>query len=177
MTTTPTKPKVVKPKKEAVVAAVAEPIENCNGIVLKVKRLTAEAVLPEQKTKGAIGFDICVSEAARLSPVTTTEVAYMVKTGIAVEIPPGYHGKLFLRSSTGLKTKLRLANGTGIIDSDYRGEIQLLVENVGFMPTILKAGSRIAQLIIEKNVNVTIQEVEELTETERDANGFGSTGN
>lgn len=148
-----------------------------SSCVLKVKRCSANAVLPEKKTEGAAGLDLVVAENYRIYPTTTglAARATKIKTGIAVEIPAGYHGKIFLRSSTGAKTKLRLANGTGIIDADYRGEILLLIENVGFLPEQITAGDRIAQLIIEKNVDVQVQEVTELAPTERGIGGFGST--
>lgn len=151
---------------------------NSSNVVLKVKRLSLKATLPVQKTKGAVGLDLMITEDYRIYPTTTklAEKATKVKTGIAVEIPEGYHGKILLRSSTGVNTKLRLANGTGIIDSDYRGEVLLLIENVGFLPEQLTAGDRIAQLILEKNENVEVQEVDELSSTERGDGGIGSTG-
>ena len=131
---------------------------------------------PVKQTAGAAGMDLYVTEYMRISPTTTTEQAYKVPTGLAMEIPEGYHGKVFLRSGTGLKTKLRLANGTGIIDSDYRGEIMLLIENVGPFHYFIQEGERLAQIIIEKNVDFTVEEVEELSETARGEGGMGSTG-
>ena len=94
--------------------------------------------------------------------------ATKVHTGIALEVPSGHVGKIYLRSSTGANTKIRLANGTGIIDSDYRGELILLCENIGDGPVSLFSGDRIAQILIEPLANVTFKEVKELSETERE---------
>ena len=142
---------------------------------VKFKKLVSYAIAPEKKTEGAAGFDLCASEDVTVRNINVTDSATMIPTGIAVELPPGYHAKMFLRSSTGLKTKLRLANGTGIIDSDYRGEIKILAETNGRAPVIVNRGDRLVQLIIEKDLDVVFEEVKELSETKRGSDGFGST--
>ena len=147
-----------------------------SGLSVKVKRLTANAVLPEKKTEGAACFDIVANETVAIRNLNADDKATRVHTGLAFEIPEGYHMKVFLRSSMGDKTKLRLANQTGIIDSDYRGELMLLIENLGRERVFIAEGQRIAQGMIEKNEEFFFEEVKELSETERGAGGFGSTG-
>lgn len=141
-----------------------------------VKRINPNAVIPSYKTDGAACFDLMTQEDIYLRTLNASDKAMMVHTGLAFEIPKGYHMKIFLRSSTGLNTHLRLANGTGIIDADYRGEVMLLVENVSKYPVSIPKGTRIAQGMIEKNIPVVFEEVKELSDTQRGQGGFGSTG-
>lgn len=139
---------------------------------LKIKRLTETAQLPFKGTEASAGLDLFVDADVLLLPNTN---AVLIPTGIAIELPKGYHAKIFLRSSTGARTKIRLANGTGIIDEDYRGQIMLLAENVGQNPVRVFQGERIAQMLIEKTEEFTIKEVTELSDTFRGEGGFGST--
>ena len=145
-------------------------------ISLGVKRLHPAAILPERKTEGAACFDLCALEYAYIPPINAQESAHLVRTGLAFDIPQGYHISIYLRSSTGLYTKLRLANQTGIIDSDYRGEIQLIVENLGRTPIRIAKGARIAQFLVERDLPVAITDVQALSETARGAAPSGSTG-
>lgn len=147
-----------------------------SAVKVRVKRINPDAVIPSYKTEGAACFDLVTMDDIVLSNINVRAEALMVHTGLAFEIPKGYHMKIYLRSSIGLKTKLRLANGTGIIDSDYRGEVMLLVENASRDVVIIPKGTRIAQGIIEKNIPVIFEEVKELSETKRGDGGFGSTG-
>ena len=148
------------------------------NLVLSIpcKRLVPWAKLPERKTTGAAGFDLYLESDCTIPNTNVQQEAIVAHTGIALAIPDGYHGKIFLRSSAGLKTKVRLANGTGIIDSDYRGEICLLLENNARHTVHLAKGERIAQILIEPNPDVTLEEVQALPDTERSTDGFGSTG-
>lgn len=143
---------------------------------LKVEIIRPNAVIPETQTGGSVGLDLAAYENVRLLPHTLTKEAYKIKTGIAVEIPKGWHGEIHLRSSIGAKTKLRLANGTGIIDSDYRGELLLLVENVGKYEAAISAGQRIAQLVLIKDTPFEVVVTDTLSKTERGTGGIGSTG-
>lgn len=143
---------------------------------LKVKKLHPEAKVPEKKTSGSCGLDLHVLDNMPIYPTHLVKEAYTLHTGLAFEIPEGYHVEVYLRSSTGKNRKLRLANGTGIIDSDYRGEVMLLVENVGQDIEHVFPGDRIAQAILVKDPEYTIEVVESLTETKRGKGGFGSTG-
>lgn len=144
--------------------------------VIKIKKLVEDAVMPEIKTDGAVGFDLTAVDNYNILPTTVMSRAAMVRTGIAMELPKGYYATLHMRSSTGRDTKMRLANQTGIIDTDYRGEIVLLVENIGKYAQSISKGQRIAQMIIHKTVPVKFELTEELTVTNRNAQGFGSTG-
>lgn len=97
-------------------------------------------------------------------------------TGVRVAIPEGYVGLLFARSSLGVKRRLDVANGTGVIDADYRGEVQVCLRNTGRRTASIERGERIAQLVVVP-VNLTPWvEVEQLNTTERGNGGFGSTG-
>ena len=145
-------------------------------VCLPYIRLSEKAIVPEKKTEGAIGLDLAATERVVLQPTKIAKEAYRIPTGIAVEIPEGYYGAIHLRSSVGAKSKLRLANQTGIIDSDYRGEIMLLVENIGSFLEVIEEGDRIAQLILCKGEPVVLQEVKELKKTKRGTKGIGSTG-
>lgn len=145
-------------------------------ICLPYIRLSENALAPEKKTEGSIGLDLASIERVVLQPTKIAKEAYKIHTGIAVEIPEGYYGAIHLRSSIGANTKLRLANQTGIIDSDYRGEIILLVENLGSFLEIIEAGDRIAQMILVKGEPVEVKEVKELKKTKRGTKGIGSTG-
>lgn len=138
--------------------------------VLKIKKLDEHAVVPKAMTKEAAGLDIAVSSPVNFFPNVVTKVY----TGIAMAIPKGYHGELHIRSSWGQRG-IRLANCTGIIDSDYRGEIMLCVINDTNSVYHVLEGDRIAQFILVKDPAFNIEEVTELNKTERDVGGFGST--
>ncbi len=155
--------------------------ETPEGVVYKVTSLnfcllSDKAVMPEKKTEGAVGFDLGSIERVVLMPQRVSKQAYQVHTGVAVEIPKGYYGTVHLRSSVGAYRKLRLANQTGIIDSDYRGEIILLIENIGRQEEVIEEGERIAQFILHKGEPVKLKEVKSLSKTKRGAKGIGSTG-
>lgn len=123
---------------------------------------------PQAKTLGAAGMDLVLAHDIM---IRKDEVA-MLKTGVQAEIPEGHFGLLAMRSSI---EDLTLTNGVGIIDSDYRGEIMLKVRGV-LETAVYKAGDRIAQLVIIPYVSVAAYPVSDLSDTERGAGGFGSTG-
>lgn len=136
---------------------------------IKFKKTHPLAVIPKRGTDGAAGFDLT----AVILDVKETTLKY--DTGIAVEIPPGYVGLLFPRSSV-CKTGLSLANSVGVIDSDYRGSISFVFyKDVPCIAPYLP-GDRIGQLVIVPIPEVDFVEVEELSETERGKGGYGSTG-
>ena len=146
-------------------------------LCLKFKRLTPVAKAPYKASDGAACVDLFVSQTETIYPQRGQEKAYLIHTGIALDIPNGYHAEVYLRSSTGRDTKFRLANGTGIVDNDYTGEVMLLVENIGPYVVRLYEGDRIAQLMLVKDVVFDLEEVEEITkDTKRGDNCFGSTG-
>jgi dUTP pyrophosphatase len=142
-------------------------------IQLKFKRLSPSAILPTYGSEGAAGFDFYVSEEA-VSPSGKT---IKVHTGWAVEVPKGYELQIRPRSGTSLKTGLMIKNSPGTIDSDYRGEVCILVYNTGERyGHCINRGDRIAQGVLKKVPEVEIVEVEDLSETKRGGGSFGSTG-
>ena len=137
---------------------------------LKIKKLVDSATIPKQMSKGSVGLDMSASEDAVFFPHEIT----FLHTGLAMAIPKGYHGEIHIRSSWG-KRGIRLANCTGIIDSDYRGELVLLVINDTGNVYHAPKGERLAQLVLVKDPSFKIEEVTELDKTERGIGGFGST--
>jgi dUTP pyrophosphatase len=142
---------------------------------VKIKRLTEAATIPKYQTSGASGFDFHSLENLSLRPGKTT----LVKTGLSFEIPPGHELQVRPRSGTSLKTKLRISNSPGTIDSDFRGEVCIIIDHIGDMgdPEIkVNKGDRIAQGVIVPVVQGEFQLVDELNESERNNGSFGSTG-
>lgn len=128
--------------------------------------------LPAYQTKGAVGLDLQANEEAKLYPKETK----LVSTGLFVSIPEGYEGQIRPRSGWALTQSLTVLNSPGTIDSDYRGEIKIILHNAGFNEINIAPGDRIAQLVISPIQKVELEEVQELDETERGEGGFGSTG-
>jgi len=145
-------------------------------IELKVKRLPhAEGLpLPAQATPSSAGLDLTAATDRPVSicPGWVTQIP----TGICLEIPEGFVGLVFTRSGLAVKHQIGLANGVGVVDADYRGEIFICCENRSETVFTVKRGDRLAQLIVMPVPSVKILEVEELSDTERGENGFGSTG-
>lgn len=144
-------------------------------VSLKFARITPDAKAPYRATASSACYDVFATDTVTLYPQRGQDNAYKVPTGVAFEIPEGYHLEVYVRSSTGLKTKLRLANGTGIVDSDYVDELFLLVENIGSSVTRINKGERIAQVMLVENVPTKLVEVDSLAK-EGTHEGFGSTG-
>lgn len=136
---------------------------------MKYKKLDPNVPDLIRHTEGAAGFDLCSTV-----DIHPTFGILTVPTGIAVEIPKGYVGLLSIRSS--MARYMHMMDGVGIIDSDYRGEIKLLVQKTESFPAKLDMYSRVAQLVIVPCVMESFIEAEELSETDRGINGFGSTG-
>ena len=144
---------------------------------LNIQRLTETAILPTYANEFAAGLDFYidgqVNELFCIGPNDTG----MIGTGIAIEIPEGYFGMLVIRSGMAAKKNLTLANGVGIIDSDYRGEIKLILKNNSKYDQYITAGERVAQMIFIPFERVNVVEAESLSKTLRAEAGFGSTGN
>lgn len=138
---------------------------------IKIKKTHPNGKIPTYATDGSGAFDFYSAE----DVVVHENYAKAINLGVAMEVPDGHVLLLFPRSSIGKKTWLRMANSVGVIDSDYRGTIHALYENVLGGDTIL-IGQRIAQGIIVPVPKVEFEEVEELSTTERGEGGFGSTG-
>ncbi len=147
-----------------------------NSIKVRAKRLSADAVLPKKATADSAAFDIhALIDGAPIQLFAGQQT--VINTGIALEIPSGYVGLIYSRSGHGFDKKVRLSNCVGVIDSDYRGEIKVALHADQLSPGItIEHGARIAQIIIQPAPAAEFIEVDELTETERGENGFGSTG-
>ena len=130
--------------------------------------------LPAYATAGAAGCDLraAVSESLTILPGGRA----LVPTGIALAIPDGYEGQVRMRSGLAIRHGLTLLNGPGTIDSDYRGEIRLVLANLGSEPATISRGDRVAQLVIAPVVRAELSVVESLEATDRGAGGYGSTG-
>jgi len=130
--------------------------------------------LPSYATAGSAGCDLraAIAESLTLLPGGRTRIP----TGLAVAIPAGYEGQVRMRSGLAIRHGLTLLNGPGTIDSDYRGEIQIILANLGSEPVTITRGERIAQLVPAPVLKAQFVEVAELGGTARGAGGFGSTG-
>lgn len=128
--------------------------------------------LPAYQTQGSVGFDLMSTELKMVFPKSRT----LVPTGIYIAIPDGFEGQVRPRSGLAIREGLTVLNTPGTIDSDYRGEIKVIVYNTGEKTVVINPGDRIAQLIISPIEKVELEEVEELDSTERGEDGFGSTG-
>lgn len=137
---------------------------------LRFKRLHPGAKLPTRGSALAAGLDLYSVERVALQPGARAAV----RTGLAVAIPEGFYGRVAPRS--GLAVRQGLDTMSGVIDSDYRGEILCVLVNLGDAPIEIEPGARVAQLIIEKIALPEAVWAEDLDETERGAGGFGSTG-
>lgn len=145
---------------------------------LNIKKLHHDAVVPKYATAGAACFDLhaCCPGTTPLLMRNPGSVAATFDTGLAFEIPPGWVMLIFSRSGHGFKSQTRLANCVGVIDSDYRGQVsvRLTVDAGGGLS--VAHGDRIAQAMLAPIPRVDLIEVDELSDTERGAGGFGSTG-
>jgi dUTP pyrophosphatase len=141
-------------------------------ITVRVKILSPDATLPTKAKPGDAAFDLYSMIDYTLSPSERLGVPI----GISLEIPDGYEGQVRPRSGLALQQGITVLNSPGTIDSGYRGEIMCTLINLGETPFKIKKGERIAQLAIRPVPNVKLVEVDELTDTERGAGGFGSTG-
>ncbi|MBQ1349558.1 MAG: dUTP diphosphatase [Ruminococcus sp.] len=142
---------------------------------LKIRKLREGAKIPRRATEGAAGMDLyaCIDESITLAP----QQLVIVPTGIAIELPDnGCAAFLYARSGLGVKHGICLANGVGVIDSDYRGEVCAGLCNVSDKPYVIAPGERIAQMVIAPVFTPDVVEVSELSDTQRGAGGFGSTG-
>ena len=139
---------------------------------LKIKKLKNEAVIPSYQTKEAAGFDLHSIEDIVLNPGERKLIA----TGLAFEIEYGYEVQIRPRSGLAFKHGITVLNSPGTIDSDYRGEIKILLINHSNEKFEIKKGDRIAQAVVAPVIQAEIVEVEELSETKRGEGGFGSTG-
>ena len=144
--------------------------------VIRIMRLPhgQDMPLPAYATEGAAGMDICAAVDADLTLSPGARIA--VPTGLAMAIDHGYEVQLRPRSGLALKNGVSLANAPGTIDSDYRGEVKVILVNLGDTDFAVSRGMRIAQMVIAPVTRCHIETVTELTDTSRGDGGFGSTG-
>jgi len=150
---------------------------------IQIKKLHPDAVIPRYATPGSSGLDLVALESVVIEAGKTV----LVKTGLAIAVPNGFELQVRPRSGLSLKTFLRVANSPGTVDSDYRGEVCVIMTNTAvpcygssgandYTDEHIKKGDRIAQGVVCPVVQAEIEEVEELDSTDRGAGGFGSTG-
>jgi dUTP pyrophosphatase len=145
---------------------------------LRVQRLDhgRDLPLPRYETAGAAGLDLVAANPADAPVVIEPLRRALVPTGLAIELEPGYEAQVRPRSGLAFMHGLTVLNAPGTIDADYRGEVQVLLVNLGQEPFTVTRGMRIAQLVVAPVTGVELVEVEEIDGTARSAGGFGSTG-
>ena len=143
-------------------------------MVVKVKKLTNTAKMPERGSKFSAGYDLSanINENVLIRPQETVKIP----TGLSFEVPEGYFGGIYARSGLATKQGLRPANAVGVCDSDYRGEYIVALHNDSDTTRIIEPGQRIAQVIFQPYLMCELENVDDLTETQRGDGGFGSTG-
>ncbi len=139
---------------------------------IKIKKCHKDAIIPQYQSSGAAGFDLCALE----SVVLKARSRAAIKTGLAFEIPQGYEMQVRPRSGLALKNAISVLNTPGTIDSDYRGEVMVILINHSDEDFSINQGDRIAQGVVQKVEQVEFEEVEILSETKRGEGGFGSSG-
>ena len=139
-----------------------------------IKKLNSKVQLPKYKTDGSSGMDLAadVKENIEIKPGKSE----IIPTGLALSIPKGYEAQIRPRSGLAAKNKISVLNTPGTIDADYRGEIKVILINLGSEPFKIEKGLRIAQMVICPIVKAQLEEVDDLNKTERGDGGFGSTG-
>jgi len=157
---------VIHQKRNAETALVPEKREATS---LRIMKLSDKAIIPKKGSRFAAGHDIY----ALTDGLVPAKGQTMVETGIAMGLPEGTYGRLAARS--GMASKMGIAVGGGVIDSEYTGEVKVILRNHGEADCVFKAGDRIAQLIVEKVANADAMEVDDLGTTERGKAGFGSS--
>ncbi len=146
-------------------------------ITVKITRVaegSEDIPLPQYATGGSAGMDLCAAVAGDVTIAPGETI--LVPTGFAIELPEGYEAQVRPRSGLAIRNQIGLLNAPGTIDSDYLGEIKVILTNFGPAPFIVRRGDRIAQLIIGRYSRVEWSEVGELNSTHRGAGGFGHTG-
>lgn len=141
---------------------------------IRVVKLNEKAILPTYGSAEAAGADLyaCLNDAVTVAPGETV----WIPTGLAMEIPKGCAGLIYARSGLACKKGLAPANKVGVIDSDYRGPVTVVLYNHGDVPQTISHGERIAQMVITPVITPAYEEAENLSDTGRGQGGFGSTG-
>jgi len=147
-----------------------------NTIRVRIKRLDSckDVPLPEYETEGASGMDLRAAVAGKV--VLNPGEVRLIPTGLLVSIPRGYEAQIRPRSGLALKHGVGMVNAPGTIDSDYRGEIGLIMVNWGQEPFVIQRGDRVAQMVISKVYRAEFLETDDLVSTKRGEKGFGHSG-
>ena len=142
--------------------------------VLRVKKKDVLAVVPRYESSGAAGLDLraFIDREITIPPMGRAKIP----TGLFIEVPQGFEAQIRPRSGLAARSGLTVLNAPGTIDSDYRGEVEVILINLGTESFTVKNGDRIAQMVISPVIRVNVAEAEFLSETERGTGGFGSTG-
>ncbi len=143
-----------------------------NDMLLKVKKLRADALPPRYAHPGDAGLDLYSVEGLEIAPGASCTV----KTGIAIELPPNTEAQVRPRSGLAAKHGITVLNTPGTIDEGYRGEVGVILINHGQQPFAIEKGMRIAQMVVKPVITVDVQEVDSLSQTRRGEGGFGSSG-
>ena len=143
-------------------------------IKVLIKRLSKQVSLPKYETSGSSGMDLGANIDGNL--IIEPGKTVIIPTGLALSIPKGYEAQIRPRSGLAAKNKISVLNTPGTIDADYRGEIKVILINLGSERFKIEKGQRIAQMVICPIVKAQLEEVDDLNETERGDGGFGSTG-
>jgi dUTP pyrophosphatase len=141
-------------------------------MILKVKKLSDDAILPQYAHPGDAGLDLFSVESADIEPGATR----LIRTGISIELPPETEAQVRPRSGMALKNSITVLNTPGTIDEGYRGEVGVILINHGKNSFKVDKGAKIAQMVIKPVLRVEVSEAHDLSATKRGAGGFGSTG-
>ena len=144
-------------------------------VIVKVQKITKGARLPVYGSSQAAGADLCACLGNDTLVIDPHKWA-MVPTGIAIALPVGFEAQVRPRSGLAAKKGITVLNSPGTVDSDYRGEVRVILINHSDEPFVIKDGDRIAQMVVARHESACFEVVESLDETERGAGGFGSTG-
>jgi dUTP pyrophosphatase len=139
---------------------------------LRIKKLKPEAILPSYAREGDAGLDLF----AAAQVIIAAGKSALVPTGIAIELPPGTEAQVRPRSGLALKHSLTVLNTPGTVDEGYRGEVGVILINHGASSFTVEPGMKIAQMVVSPRIQVAVEEVAELSDTQRGEGGFGSTG-
>jgi len=139
-----------------------------------IKRLSKQVSLPKYETSGSSGMDLAANIDTNIN--IDPGKSAIIPTGLALSIPKGFEVQIRPRSGLAAKQKISVLNTPGTIDADYRGEIKVILINLGHEPFRVEKGLRIAQMVVCPIVQAQLKEVDDLSETERGKGGFGSTG-
>lgn len=145
-------------------------------INVDVKRLPhgSDLPLPEYATPDSAGLDLLAAVDADVTLAPGTRM--LVPTGLSIALPPGYEAQVRPRSGLALRNGITVLNSPGTVDADYRGEVRVILANLGDAPFVITRGMRIAQMVVAPVTQLRWQEVDALPDSERGAGGFGSTG-